>query len=597
MNVDFDTQWRFCRQVECPCPNHRIPQLLHLYALLDSSDEQAYHSLSLNNNEPTATEITALKAAIAAIQARIESAAVTARELRELRLLLSAQVDHIDSTLEVLESESVKMVDAIAARKLPLDPVRRLPNELLQNVFRQLVSFPCYVLSNEGTTDSTKWCTPDRSGSPLWALELVSKRWREALLGDPHIWSIVHIRVSVHNFDPYSSSHITSQMATHLDRSKQSKLSVTISLEPGFGDHLPAPFLAFLFPYAPRILKLQLVIPFRLLQDFKNMASRLRGVQCLQLYNVCTHQSDSVQRAAPAPVTSFAQCTELRSLVVVDSMNRLMSLNLPWRSLQTFKATHNFVPVSETVQSPSPRPGQFRHVLAMAKGLEDVSLDIEAFHPLPLADIPAAIVCARLTKLELILRSEHNRSNSAVRQLFADVHLPSLDTLLVLGRDADGGIASAAISTSALQVLFGCITDALRSCRITGLRLGTLQDLFELFHSRHGLETLILEDIVGGLTKPGGGTLSIAPLLPLLTPTDAGVLFPGLRVLELEGQFDLEDGLALGLAKAVDHLSKHCDLQHFGFSVYERPSPVEEDVLFQLAEDIPEFEYMQAIIT
>ncbi|KIY66611.1 hypothetical protein CYLTODRAFT_444577 [Cylindrobasidium torrendii FP15055 ss-10] len=594
MNVDFDTQWRFCRQIECPCPNHRIPQLLHQNALLDSSDEQAYRALSLSNNKPTSTEITALKSAIATLQARTESVTTTARELRELRQLLSAQVDHIDVTLEGLEAESVKMVDAIAARKLPLDPVRRLPNELLRNIFQHLVSFPCYVSYNEDTTNPAQWCTPDRSESPLWALELVSKGWREALLGDPQIWSIVHIKVSSNNFNPYSCSRTTSQIATHLDRSKQSNLSVTISLSPDFNeDHLPVPFLAFLFPYAVRIRELQLVLPFRLLRDFAYMASRLRGVQCLQLTNACVRPRDATQRATPAPITLFAQCTELRSLVVVDSMNRLMSLDLPWQSLRTFRATHNFVPLFDSVKSPSPRPGQFRHVIDMAKGLEDVSLDLEAFHPQPLAGAPAAIVCARLTKLELVTRSKSEGGNRAIEQLFANVRLPLLDTLLVHSRAADGAVASAAIDASALRAIFGCVTTALRSCHITGLRLNSLQCLFDVFHSRHRLETLILEDVVG-CNHPEDEwvhALSIEPFLPLLAPTDAGVLFPELRVLELRGLFDLEDGLALGIAKAVGHLSDHCDLQHFALTLHMRPSSAEEYILLQLMEDTPNFSY------
>ncbi|KIY66610.1 hypothetical protein CYLTODRAFT_463017 [Cylindrobasidium torrendii FP15055 ss-10] len=537
ISADFDIQWRFCRQAECACPNHKIPQLLHQSALVESNDEKICRSLSLNNDEPGTTEIAAVRSAISTIQAKATNVSNTVQELRELRQLLSAQIEHVDATLRDLEVESVKMVEVIAARKLPLNPVRRLPNELLQKIFRDLVSLEGHVSCEQESVYPTPWLTPNGNESPLWALELVCKGWREALMGDTEIWSIVHIQVSPTNFDPYFSSRTYSQVLMHLDRSGQSDLSMTISLAPDFHeDHIPAPFLAFLLPYASRIRKFQLVLPFRLLQDFSCMAPRLRGVESLYLINACTRLADAIQRPIPSQVTSFAQCTRLQSLVLADSMNKLMSLDLHWRSLRTVTATHNFIPIFGPVQSPSPRPGQYRHLLDMAKDLEDVYLDLEVCHQLPLVVVPAAIVCARLINLDLCIRPGCDGSNFAVEQLFRNVSLPSLETLLVQGRFANGQVTGADINSSALRALFRCIPSTLRSCHITGLRLATLEILFDLFNPLQRLESMILKDIDS--LRPVGKPLSLAPFVePLLELTELDVIFPKLHTLELEGQF------------------------------------------------------------
>ncbi|KIY62445.1 hypothetical protein CYLTODRAFT_494642 [Cylindrobasidium torrendii FP15055 ss-10] len=565
MNVDFDTQWKFCRRaLECACPNHKIPQLLDRQALWNSSDDCVYRALSLNNDEPSAADITALRSAIDAIQARAADVSNTERELRELRLLLSAQIEHIDATLETLQAEHVKMADAITAYKLPLSPVRRLPNELLQNIFGHLVSFPYEASFDETSIDPLEWCTSDDSESPLWALELVCKRWREALLGDAKIWSVVHVEVSADNFDPYSSSHTTSQLLTHLERSKQSDLSVTISLEPGFDeDHLPAPCMAFLYPYATRIRRLQLLLPFRLLQDFAFMAPRLRGVQHLYLINACTRRADALQRTAPGQVTTFAQCTELHSLDVVDGMNNLMALDLHWASLRTVLTTHSFTPLDSPLPSPSPRPGQYLHVLKMAKGLKHAFLDVEAFHLLPNPVATPTIICTRLTTLELVVRPEFMGSIIAVEQLFADIFLPSLESLLVEGRSEDGGVVGAGLRTTALEAISRSLSSALRSCCITGLRLNSLEVLYDLLHQRPRLESLILGDIdrEQSFEEPH----SLTPLTPLLELTESGeVLLPKLHTFELEGRFKTPGRrVEQKFRRAVNRLKTHGVLQHF----------------------------------
>ncbi|KAK0466613.1 hypothetical protein IW261DRAFT_1321903, partial [Armillaria novae-zelandiae] len=110
--------------------------------------------------------------------------------------------------------------------KTILSPCRRLPNELLINIFIRCSSLH------------------DGLDSPLdphalhWALLYVCRKWREVAIGTPEIWSSIHLDFVDDRFLNGSRIHEAAFMlGVVLDRARPHNLDVFIRLKDDISTH------------------------------------------------------------------------------------------------------------------------------------------------------------------------------------------------------------------------------------------------------------------------------------------------------------------------------------------------------------------------
>ncbi|KAK0462135.1 hypothetical protein IW261DRAFT_1614065 [Armillaria novae-zelandiae] len=156
-------------------------------------------------------------------------------ETQSLQATLSETPNHIaeldslivstTSLLRYLTNDRNQALENEANAKKILSPCRRLPNELLTNIF-----IHCSLR--------------DRYRSPLdpralhWTLSHVCRKWREVAIGTPEIWS--HIQLSFVNNRLLTGSRIHEaafMLGVVLDRARPHDLDVVISLKDDISTH------------------------------------------------------------------------------------------------------------------------------------------------------------------------------------------------------------------------------------------------------------------------------------------------------------------------------------------------------------------------
>ncbi|KAG7442669.1 uncharacterized protein BT62DRAFT_1079048 [Guyanagaster necrorhizus] len=168
---------------------------------------------------------------------------------------------------------------SIRAAKRLFNPVRRLPVEILHEIFLLVVEFP-----PPKVWDRRSHCWRIQHKKPsLWDLELVSKSWRFALLSCSHAWSYICLR-DTDSFEITADNSAFRGLMRQVERSKPRPLSVSIhqSSRRGYPDLL----IAALIHFAGRIVTLQLASGIVLLQDLNPLQFFLLSLQHLSIISV-----------------------------------------------------------------------------------------------------------------------------------------------------------------------------------------------------------------------------------------------------------------------------------------------------------------------
>ncbi|KIY62750.1 hypothetical protein CYLTODRAFT_319223, partial [Cylindrobasidium torrendii FP15055 ss-10] len=75
--------------------------------------------------------------------------------------------------------------DAIRARRHVLAPVRRLPTEILRQIFLLTVN---HIPERSAEANGVDWWSFKDPECTLWAMELVCQQWRAVAMGYPQLW-------------------------------------------------------------------------------------------------------------------------------------------------------------------------------------------------------------------------------------------------------------------------------------------------------------------------------------------------------------------------------------------------------------------------
>ncbi|KAK0201763.1 hypothetical protein DFS33DRAFT_1017707 [Desarmillaria ectypa] len=399
------SDWAPC--TGCSCPNHRTPS----FDILDEdilSYEGDFTRLTQSNEPPASGEVHALQSMLSKAEKRI---ALLESHIQQLDEMTERQ----RAVRESMAEECKRIRDLVRIRRAPLSAIRRLPAEILTEIFRHIVEItpPKRWIS---ANDSSHWEFQHKE-SPLWSIELVSRRWRDALLSHGELWSYIIIQ-DVSNFKSRTPRELT-RFALHLQRSRQYPLSLSLHC-PGDAedeDSIPGELFAFLVMASHRVETLKLYLRPSMLASFEPLHSAFRSLRTLI---VLPNEFTDYPR-----LEAFQHAKNLRHVELWDVEMPLDEFSFPWNQITVYKNVNwgigrQFGPPYEDT------------IVLLSKMSCIVEFEIAYLcdfcrRGTPGPSVPLPVTCSQLASLKLSVAK--TSASIVLDVLLNDLILPSLSSL------------------------------------------------------------------------------------------------------------------------------------------------------------------------
>ncbi|PBK78493.1 hypothetical protein ARMSODRAFT_947421 [Armillaria solidipes] len=505
----------------CNCPNHYSPSTT-------SCDEKTAHAgptfdnLLRSNDPPSPSEECELRDSILAGEARVAAIDKHVTALKELQQALSSQLALIGAEINGLGSERGKVVARIAEHKRLLSPLRRLPPEILYNIFLNAIVFPT---PRSQSQRYKYWWDFFPSESPLWTIELVCKIWHRAALGFPELWSSINVSLSDGNFSSSNLRHFR-QLARQVTRARCRPLSIRICAGSGqtSSRSLPPQLCVFLFSIQDRIQSLYLYLPAAMFISVATLQLHLPILRNLTL--LCTN-GEEFQKLFRMKL--FGDTPLLNALDSVDIRNVVSTLDLPYHQITHYSTYHVF----HRHCNPGPGTSDILGVLAKVKNLEECDLRCELLSTRLEEVIPQS--CPKLRTLTLSSWA-YAYPRSVLAQLLGALVIPHVSTLKVDCCVDEGHERDTEKTFTAIRGIISRSQSPLTTFHFTH---GNIEetDLLGFFRSTSStLQEVKLLDV-------GPIALTDSILAPLVISDADNVLLPRLHTLHISGEMLYDDNL------------------------------------------------------
>ncbi len=191
---------------------------------------------------------------------------------------LQQRISLTRNTLESLLEEQNRAVKHISGSKSVLNPVRRLPPEILSHIFLSCLLPDDELLHpGDGVEETLALLDSLNIKNPPWNLSYVTSQWRRAALTTPRLWS--SIRLQLRRYEGRTASLF--RLVTYLERSGTQNLTVVIENETDISDH---PILPVILSTSPRWDGLLVSLPFSALRIFNHVSGSLSALTWLSVY-------------------------------------------------------------------------------------------------------------------------------------------------------------------------------------------------------------------------------------------------------------------------------------------------------------------------
>lgn len=242
---------------------------------------------------------------------------------------LEAEVTRAQAILDGLVSKRDKLKHFVDAHKALISPVRRLPPEILQEIFVRCLS-------------TTRNSVMHNSEPPMLLTEVCSD-WRRIALATPALWSSLHLVLSNTNSSEKSPPKQFAAAKAWLKRSGSFLLSV--SLYDASWDYSLSRFIEFLDPVIHRCRTLEFVAPMQLVARLDTRALPFLEEIAIHSLNLFTgYQGDN-------GLSFLKEATSLRRVTMTGRLQfwpapfplaNLETLYLHSDSMQSFTPTQAF---------------------------------------------------------------------------------------------------------------------------------------------------------------------------------------------------------------------------------------------------------------
>ncbi|PBK95176.1 hypothetical protein ARMGADRAFT_963820 [Armillaria gallica] len=399
----------------CTCPNHHLPSY-NFAPVTRLSDNPEWTRLTRTNDLPLTSQENTLSEMISSCKQDLHRLNLERSSLHAFLLDLKK---HLKEKIDILDQERTRISEAIHECQGIISPVRRLPPELLCQIFLGTIE----RAQTTADVDTQLHDTKSVGYSPL-SISSVSAKWRSIALSFPELWSSINILLLVDD-GGFSDDLNSKRLHLYLDRSQGYPLSISIyDLAGGMVDDLPAYLITVLSPSSTRIRELSLHLPAHLFFEISTLRLSLPLLETLILH--CTIEEDLY---GYNPIRLFAFTPSLISLKFIDVLEPDQSFELPWSQVKQYKSVHH----DDTFHGNISQPHHHLSVLRELQQVEECILRLgEASHEFDFEGIIFPLVCLQLRVLDLSSRiTDEGEDNSGFQQVADRFTLPALTTLKV----------------------------------------------------------------------------------------------------------------------------------------------------------------------
>jgi len=351
---------------------------------------------------------------------------------------IEGQLRRLTTTLQLLAAEHTRVSDVVSNYKGILSPFRRLPGEILSEIFLASVGPTKEKLALPKPTNSID------SSQGAWVLSQVSSKWRAVALSDSRLWSYVGLEL------PAPPGLDTSKLEMQLERSGSYPLDVYISSKWAKDFLRGHPLLCLLCSQSFRWRRARLQFKLDVFSDsVLPIKSKLPTLQCLILDPLAPDFFAQVPRG----LAVFHDAPKLTDLISQFDTVNISSFKLPWSQI-----THWSNPNLET------DPKTVLHVLAEGwDNLQSLSL---TFADSRLQTTPTLL---RMSQLHTLSLATERVGDPFLFQLLDTLTVPNLRALRL----------EAPISTQPSTTLIGILSEFLErsGCRLEVLCLKVMRRL------------------------------------------------------------------------------------------------------------------------
>ncbi|PBK73962.1 hypothetical protein ARMSODRAFT_565962 [Armillaria solidipes] len=272
------SNWMPC--TGCSCPNHHFPPQ-NAFSENSSFMTMDLMRLMRSNDQPLPAEADAIRGMISQHEERVATTDLRISALSAFRQDMVNLISKADEMIVALRGERERVLVEIKENRGLLSAVRRLPSEVLIQIFRETIEFPIKVTQSD--RDVFWWdFTPVRCS--LWTIELVSRCWRTVALTFPELWSYVNIIITDDGFAEGEYSLIR-RLGLQLARSTQSSLSFSIcDSDHSNYEKLPSSLELLLFSVSTRLRELHLCMTAEMFSAIPSLKLPLPSLEILSIH-------------------------------------------------------------------------------------------------------------------------------------------------------------------------------------------------------------------------------------------------------------------------------------------------------------------------
>ncbi|KAK0462351.1 uncharacterized protein EV420DRAFT_1734549 [Desarmillaria tabescens] len=443
----------------CTCPNHHITSYdfsPDRYILKDPNLAR----LAGSNDQPLEGEVITLQAMIASYKADIRDIDTEASRLVQFIAEMRGRISLVEQKVDALCQERQSISDAIIEREKILNPVRRLPAEILVRIFHSTIDFP---VSRSYNVDDHQWHFHPGENT-LWEIEKVCREWKTVALSFPELWSSINIVINDDNFGDHSHGNAYIRwLGRQLDRSKNYPLALSVwnDDDDSTFTKLPPALTAILYSFSTHVECLHLYLTSKIFS-----AMPLLHLSLPSLKSVCLFPTD-IQVMDGYENLDLFLCPVLRRLHIVEVQRVSHCFRLPWMQITHFRSEYgDLLHASQPVL----------HDMRKLTHIEECHLVLEAEssegeNDLPVKQVADRLKLPALEKLQIARfpndrPRESDETFTAVCGLLERSRSPHITTL-----HFDHGCT---LEEDLLQILRTCLT--LEDVRLTDVDEGAITD-------------------------------------------------------------------------------------------------------------------------
>ncbi|KAF9037826.1 hypothetical protein BDZ89DRAFT_432314 [Hymenopellis radicata] len=335
----------------CSCANHHVPLASDFKPgskrdMTCELSEDSMTRLLRSNDCPLFVESKAIRGVISDAQQNLDQIQSRIDRLNDVFVDTVTRIARMNALVAELQTQQRRIQEFLKERQNLLSPVRRLPTEVLQEIFIDTVEYLSYEW--EVNDAGVNICNITRPKSSLWNILRVSRLWRSALLSCSQAWSYITILdADQFNARDYNDSR---RIARHLEYSRQYPLSVVIFYDPqGATPHdFPEKLLSSLLHYSNRIRHLHLCIPAAAFPQLHPLNFSWNSLRDLSIMPTSFSSLEDVPHENLPVVDAFANAPNLCDVRLMQVLSE-SQFELPWRQIKHYRNTTWVIPRVEDI--------------------------------------------------------------------------------------------------------------------------------------------------------------------------------------------------------------------------------------------------------